>query len=554
MLAYSRDSVSTPTSLAIHWGPCDPSIITNAALSCAFFDIPLDYHSPRAGKGRLALAKVNATQERRGTVFFNPGGPGGSGLEALDADAEILLNLTGGLYDLVSWDPRGVGSLTIPGEIYCFSSTEEHDAFFNNTIELTGIEYTRNFTDAADVEALLSQASLMQQKYEEVGKKCLNGPSGRYLKYVGAAATVRDLVALADALDGPDKPVNYIGISYGTLLGSWFVNMFPERVGKVILDGVVDPVTFATKQISLSGGNIFMDGDKVYEGFVTGCALSGAHGCSIASNASTPGEVDENVQLLLQAAHDAARKDPSVSVSSTVIRSLFLSQMYSPGDWSTFVNSTYPQLAQAVVEESRTGSSSTARDSSGISVKTATALGRRQTLRVRTNQTGVSYTSQAIWCGDSIDRHSTTMLDVFDGLIARSRNVSRMYGGLWPAAIYECPFWPVRSVERYQGPFNRTLANKIIVASNLFDPSTPFANAQRVSDLLGQSATLVRQNGFGHTTLSVPSTCVNAIMKTYLVTGELPDGPVVCEVDAGFEPFEGVNTSTILANMHDVGL
>ncbi len=64
----------------------------------------------------------------------------------------------------------------------------------------------------------------MQQKYKEVGKICLNGPSGKYLKYVGAAATVRDLVALADALDKPGEPINYVGISYGTLLGSWFVN------------------------------------------------------------------------------------------------------------------------------------------------------------------------------------------------------------------------------------------------------------------------------------------------------------------------------------------
>ena len=64
----------------------------------------------------------------------------------------------------------------------------------------------------------------MQQKYKEVGRKCLNGPSGKYLKYVGAAATVRDLVALADALDGPGEPVNYVGLSYGTLLGSWLVN------------------------------------------------------------------------------------------------------------------------------------------------------------------------------------------------------------------------------------------------------------------------------------------------------------------------------------------
>ena len=111
-----------------------------------------------------------------------------------------------------------------PGEIFCFDSAEAHDAFFNGTVELTGIQYTGDFADPADVRALLAQAPVMQRKYAEVGRKCREGPSGRYLRYVGAAATVRDMVALADALDGEGALVNYVGVSYGTLLGAWFVN------------------------------------------------------------------------------------------------------------------------------------------------------------------------------------------------------------------------------------------------------------------------------------------------------------------------------------------
>ena len=83
---------------------------------------------------------------------------------------------------------------------------------------------TGNFTDPEDIKALLSQAPIMQKKYEELGKRCLQQPSGQYLQYVGTAATVRDMVAMADALDGPNAPINYAGISYGTILGSWFIN------------------------------------------------------------------------------------------------------------------------------------------------------------------------------------------------------------------------------------------------------------------------------------------------------------------------------------------
>ena len=106
---------------------------------------------------------------------------------------------------------------------------------------------------------------------------------------------------------------------------------------------------------------------------------------------------------------------------------LFLSQMYSPSGWSTFANSTYPQLVQAVAQEANKNSSLVPRDPAPVSVKKAPTLGRRVTPFVRrADQSGVSYTGAAIWCGDSIDRPSTTMLDVFNGIIARSRNVSRM--------------------------------------------------------------------------------------------------------------------------------
>ncbi len=74
------------------------------------------------------------------------------------------------------------------------------------------------------MDALLTQAETMQQKYEEVGQRCLQSPSGKDLKYIGTAATVRDMVAMADALEGPDTPINYFGVSYGTLIGSWLVN------------------------------------------------------------------------------------------------------------------------------------------------------------------------------------------------------------------------------------------------------------------------------------------------------------------------------------------
>ena len=89
---------------------------------------------------------------------------------------------------------------------------------------MTGIDYTGNFTDQSEISALLSKASATQTLYENLGSKCQSHSSGKYLKYIGTAAAVRDMVSIANAIDGPDVPINYFGISYGSLIGSWFVN------------------------------------------------------------------------------------------------------------------------------------------------------------------------------------------------------------------------------------------------------------------------------------------------------------------------------------------
>ena len=102
-------------------------------------------------------------------------------------------------------------------------SFEEYTSFFNGTIQVDGIEMTGNFTDQADIDALFAQAPVMEQKYKELAERCLQSPSGKFLKYMGAAATVRDMVAIADAIEGPGSTINYLGFSYGTVLGAWFI-------------------------------------------------------------------------------------------------------------------------------------------------------------------------------------------------------------------------------------------------------------------------------------------------------------------------------------------
>ncbi|KAI0633179.1 TAP-like protein-domain-containing protein [Trametes polyzona] len=541
---YNTSEATGNDNSGITWGDCDPSVVTNSAMSCGFFEIPLDYHDPSAGKGKLAVAKINATGERRGSIFLNPGGPGGSGLDTLNSNGFLLVALTGGLYDIVSWDPRGVGSLTVPGEIFCFDTLDEYDAFWNGTVELNGILEAGNFTDQADIDALLAQAPIMQAKYDELGRRCLRHPLGKYLRYVGTAATARDVVALADALDGPGSPVNFIGISYGTLLGAWLINMFPERVGRVMVDGVLDPRFIATEETApVWAFDQLADSDKVYEGFITGCALAGPSGCPIAtSEGQSAADIDATIQALIRQAHEADRRNASLPVTSQTIRSELLGVMGNLSFAQSFVDTEWPQFVAAVQGESNT--------TAQLSPRSASAPRRRDNDTSQPNPTR-SYSTRAILCGDTVDLRGTYMSEVFEDIIAASHNTSRMFSAVWPSDYYSCPFWPVRAVERYQGPFNKTLANNVLVVSNKFDPVTPIAGAKAWKALLGDNATLVEQRGFGHTSVSVPSQCTNAVMFQYLVNGTVPEnnGTVVCEVDADFELFKGVNTASILKAM-----
>ncbi|KAI0743631.1 TAP-like protein-domain-containing protein [Daedaleopsis nitida] len=483
----SRDNAPSPQS--VQWAPCDPSFVPfqTFPVDCAFFEIPLDYHDPSAGTGRLSLIKVNATGQRKGTLFMNPGGPGVSGVSFIAGDGMMYLNKTGGNYDIVSWDPRGVGLDTIPSSVICYEHLTDYITFIQGTIEELGIGWFNDFTDPQDIARLLAQAPQMQEQYEQVTAACLQSAQGGTLQYVGTAANARDLAALADALDGPGSPVNYWGISYGTLLGAWL----PQTLawGDKIQDGV----------------------GKVYRGFTDACALAGPSNCNLTSETWTGQDVRTYFEHAVNTAHEAELQPNGTSgIASNLMR--------------------------AITTEAHTDTSS--------------QYVRRRILRApHTPITdGRTFASEAITCGDSVDPKGTTMEDVFRYLIDVTQKISPTFGAIWPIPGFHCPFWSVRAVERYTGPFNKTLANQVLVIGNAADPITPFAQAKELADLMGDNAVLVQQRGFGHATFAGNSQCVTDIIRNYLNNNMLPENDdTVCEMDADEEVFPGVTSREAIA-------
>lgn len=126
---------------------------------------------------------------------------------------------------------------TSPGEVYCFNSTEEDAAFWNNTPAAYINETISKRFDERDLKELYSEVDLTERKVKEWAEGCQNGPSAPYLKYLGTSSTVRDLASLGDAIVGKDEPIDYWGVSYGTYLGFNFVNSVSSDHSPVIIFG-----------------------------------------------------------------------------------------------------------------------------------------------------------------------------------------------------------------------------------------------------------------------------------------------------------------------------
>jgi pimeloyl-ACP methyl ester carboxylesterase len=196
--------------------------------------VPLDYDRPRNRRITLALIRLPATDQARrvGTLFPNPGGPGGSGVDFVRGAAKLVYTpALRARFDIVGMDPRGVGGST---PVRCFASRAEEVAF----------EATYPYIPNPWQERLAARKSL------ELAARCW-ARSGWLLPHLSTANVARDLDLLRQAVG--DAGLNYLGYSYGTFLGATYANLFPGRVRALVLDSVINPALYARRQPGLLG-------------------------------------------------------------------------------------------------------------------------------------------------------------------------------------------------------------------------------------------------------------------------------------------------------------
>ncbi|CEL63020.1 Carboxylesterase B OS=Mycobacterium tuberculosis GN=caeB PE=3 SV=1 [Rhizoctonia solani AG-1 IB] len=506
-----------PRTEGFNWGNCPK--LSDTTRECSQFEVPLDWANHSAGKASLAVIRYKATkQPKLGTLFVNPGGPGGSGVDLIvSAAAEMISSMSGGQYDIVSWDPRGVGRSLPRAE--CFKSGTEENAFWEGTIPRAGLEARGNFTEQRDVDAFYEQVDEVDVLLEELGKKCI-AYSPDTFQYIGTAAVVRDMVAMHDILEGSNKPIDFWGMSYGTMVGIYFVNMFPDRVGRVVLDGVLDPEYWANRPAHQMWEVKTVSTDEALIGFATACAAAGPSGCALASKGSTTENVLQSVRDLIDAAYDYKRKaGPSAEIGSAAVRSTLYGGLYWPTQW--------PQLAETGAKYIET-----LRNASLLSNSTHKRSLAPPLFDINRRQTSSNGTTD----GDPSRDYS------FQGV---TREVSPMFGPQWIDGGLYCHRWPVRAVERYAGPWNKKLANPILVIGTEGDPVTPLASAKKVADALGDSAILIEQDDYGHLSIAMHSNCTISALQDYFVNNKLPGQDKLCGTNQQLFPGPGVTKGTI---------
>ncbi|WP_405938716.1 alpha/beta hydrolase [Streptomyces sp. NBC_00726] len=445
---------------------------------CASMKAPLDYAKPDGDTIELALirAKAISPKKRIGSLIFNFGGPGGSGVATLPAFGTAYDKLRT-RYDLVSFDPRGVGN---------------SDGVECETDKQLDARYQEDGTpdDAAEEKAFVQDTKRFAAACEK--------RSGEQLPYVGTTNAARDMDLMRQVL-GDDK-LYYFGISYGTELGGVYAHLFPKKVGRAVLDAVVDPTENA-EESSLSQAKGFQ---LALENFTKDCADRG-DACKLPG--SDAKEIEKGIASLL----DQLEEKPIKGIGA---RKLTETQATTGIAAALYSKETWPLLEQGV-DEADGGNGS-------LLLALADSLNGRSD-DGRYDNSAAAYS--AISCADSRERFT---LEQTKAKLPEFRDASAVFGNYLGWGLMGCTDWPVEGTWKTPD-VSAPGSAPILVIGNTGDPATPYEGAQAMADELGEDVGVrMTYKGQGHGAYNSGDACVQKAVGGYLLDGKAPEAGTVC--------------------------
>jgi pimeloyl-ACP methyl ester carboxylesterase len=483
---------AAPPTPRVTWTACHQDL---GPFECGNVNVPLD-HNGNGGTVSIAMVKLPATDpsQRIGSLFLNPGGPGGSGVNFVLFAGPILFNDdVRARFDIVGFDPRGIIRST---PLRCFGNPAQWAPYFTPFIfpmtpeqEAIWITADRYLIDACDRRG------------------------GEIMNHMSTASVARDLDLLRQAVG--DEQLNYVGYSYGSYLGVTYANLFPDKVRALIVDGVLDPIAWSTgvgdeaetlpfsyRLRSDAGAQATLDE------FFRLCDAGGAN-CPFAPD-SAQRFADLADELL---ADPLELPDGSVLDYSNLI-GISLGAMYDSFSW--------PFFAQLLADIEGLANLNT------VSARVQAFQHRPMYMPARIFPHYPNFVEgfPSVVCSDSDNPDN---YPAWSAAGAAADEQFGYFGRLWTWVSSLCAEWSGADQDRYMGPFTANTSNPVLVVGTQFDPATRYEGAVTVAGLLPNSA-LLTVHGWGHTSIFL-SACADSAIASYLLTVATPAPGTVCEQD-----------------------
>lgn len=506
-LPWPRPSVHQIGEIRWH-GSCGER--TNSSIyECGTLYTPLDYTNstdPRLAEIAIVRYKAGGGNTNRedvlGSLIMNPGGPGESGHQQIMERSASTDKVLQGKYDLVSFDPRGVG-YTWP-KVQCFDNASQHQ-YHKNMVGAYG------YPGQHGSEVLEHELGYLIATHQLLADKCRIHPDAELFEYMSTMFVIRDMKILHESLG--DGKLNYWGFSYGTVIGATYAATFPDDINRLVLDGLVQMYDYYNGRL-----DAMIDPEPVFEQFFLECARVGSEKCKLAALNSNGAKLKKTVVDWLE----NLKAHPVPVVDAEPPRILTYSEIMATFDGATFNPSIWSELADNLYE--------------AIHNKNYTGL--LADIDLNPNNLVESEAYPAIACSDiNTDAPNNTwttsqFAEVFAPSYKRSPHLSIFLSEL---TLMCGSSWPFRGAERFNGSFKTNTSFPLLLVGNDYDPVTPGKHADSTSKDFEGSVS-VRRGGFGHCSYSQPSKCFDKILYDYFVDGELPAKGTHCEVDSS--PFD----------------
>lgn len=443
---------------------------------CTTVKVPVDYTNPDGRTIDLAVTRVRSTGTAIGSLFVNPGGPGGSAVDYAKAASQIVSPSVLDAYDIVGVDPRGVAK---SDPMRCLT-----DAQIDELVEVDATP------DSASEEARVVSIS------ELVGRTC-GEKADPVIGFMGTVNAARDLDIVRALV--ADSSFNYLGKSYGTYLGAVYAELFPGRVGRMVLDGVL-PADMDLAELTRGQASGF---EVAFADFARDC--SEQDDCPFQG---TPDEVAQQIRDALTALDADPIEVGERSLNEGLATYAVLTYLYFPPN-------DYPQLRAALAAMVND------RDGTQLLDLLDGRINRGPDGRYLDNSTDAFY---AVTCAD---RGSDVSLEQVRALAKEWSVESPTFGPALAWGLLICNDWPVSQ----DPPITSVTASgsaPILVVSTTHDPATPYQWGERLASQL-DNAVLLSWDGYNHTAYLEGSDCVTDAVDAYLLAGTMPKAGLVCE-------------------------